>query len=369
MPSFISNLLGVCFTAPNVRHDDESTVAAINDQHAYTGPAATAGRTSTNAPMQSAFASALVAANAAAGTDSAPAASAFGKGLKHVSSCPILPSAGGRPMLQQSSSFNSSIHQAGGLGDGNSGLHSSVPIGGMHGRRPSGSMFSADSCLTSARSESVFEIASRTSSLHSKILRLQSSQPTHRAVSSSSFIQRHLSLQPSGSISFTAPSISDLPATAASKSKFLTELQIKHSESLARRVFTAPTGTAALAATNPGALPPRTLLSAALDRTDSARLTKTGTGASTSTSSLGASGRGSSSSLLTATASDDAAAEGGAATAFGEGFLVALLAGNGRWASEASVFELFVEDARMATHDKEVFYGKTAIIRRLNGGG
>lgn len=47
----------------------------------------------------------------------------------------------------------------------------------------------------------------------------------------------------------------------------------------------------------------------------------------------------------------------------------ALTSGNAKWGSEAAVFELFDEAAVMITHDKQVFNGKTAILRRLNQGG
>ena len=46
----------------------------------------------------------------------------------------------------------------------------------------------------------------------------------------------------------------------------------------------------------------------------------------------------------------------------------AVLGGNIKWASDASISDLLQEDATMVTHDKQRFDGRTAIIRRLNNG-
>jgi hypothetical protein len=56
------------------------------------------------------------------------------------------------------------------------------------------------------------------------------------------------------------------------------------------------------------------------------------------------------------------------ARAFAEAFLAALSAGNTKWASEAAVGDLLADAAKMVGLDKQLYVGKTAIIRRLNGG-
>jgi hypothetical protein len=56
------------------------------------------------------------------------------------------------------------------------------------------------------------------------------------------------------------------------------------------------------------------------------------------------------------------------AKAFAEAFLSALAAGNVKWASGNEVGELLAESAKMVGLDKQLYVGKAAIIRRLNGG-
>jgi hypothetical protein len=56
------------------------------------------------------------------------------------------------------------------------------------------------------------------------------------------------------------------------------------------------------------------------------------------------------------------------ARAFAEAFLAALSAGNTKWASEAVVGDLLADAAKMVGLDQQLYVGKTAIIRRLNGG-
>ncbi|KAG2499826.1 hypothetical protein HYH03_002118 [Edaphochlamys debaryana] len=57
-----------------------------------------------------------------------------------------------------------------------------------------------------------------------------------------------------------------------------------------------------------------------------------------------------------------------AARGFAAAFLRALAAGDVKWGSSPAVGGLFAEDARMLTHDAQLFSGRTAIIRRLNAG-
>lgn len=53
---------------------------------------------------------------------------------------------------------------------------------------------------------------------------------------------------------------------------------------------------------------------------------------------------------------------------FTEAYTTALRNGNIKWASNQTVSELFHQDAKLITHDKQTFIGLTAIIRRLNAG-
>ena len=56
------------------------------------------------------------------------------------------------------------------------------------------------------------------------------------------------------------------------------------------------------------------------------------------------------------------------AAKFADAFLKAMEAGDLKWASEISLASLFDEQAKMVAPDKQVFVGKTAILRRLNQG-
>jgi hypothetical protein len=56
------------------------------------------------------------------------------------------------------------------------------------------------------------------------------------------------------------------------------------------------------------------------------------------------------------------------AAAFAEAFLQALAAGDTKWASSSAVGGLINETAKMVGLDKQLYVGKAAIIRRLNGG-
>jgi hypothetical protein len=56
------------------------------------------------------------------------------------------------------------------------------------------------------------------------------------------------------------------------------------------------------------------------------------------------------------------------ANAFANAFLEALAAGNTKWGSDAAVAQLLHETAKMLGLDKQLYVGKTAIIRRLNSG-
>jgi hypothetical protein len=56
------------------------------------------------------------------------------------------------------------------------------------------------------------------------------------------------------------------------------------------------------------------------------------------------------------------------ANAFADAFLAALAAGNTKWGSEAAVAQLLHDTAKMLGLDKQLYVGKTAIIRRLNSG-
>ena len=49
-------------------------------------------------------------------------------------------------------------------------------------------------------------------------------------------------------------------------------------------------------------------------------------------------------------------------------FFEAIATGNSKWASSDNVDILFVDDAKMATHDGGKYYGKTAVLKRLNRG-
>mmetsp|Transcript_10333 Transcript_10333/g.26207 ORF Transcript_10333/g.26207 Transcript_10333/m.26207 type:complete len:415 (-) Transcript_10333:330-1574(-) len=53
---------------------------------------------------------------------------------------------------------------------------------------------------------------------------------------------------------------------------------------------------------------------------------------------------------------------------FTESFFRGLVSGHIQWASAESVSASFHEDARMVTHDGQMYYGRTGIIKRLNRG-
>ena len=53
---------------------------------------------------------------------------------------------------------------------------------------------------------------------------------------------------------------------------------------------------------------------------------------------------------------------------FTESFFKGLLGGNAQWASDARVVDCFHEDARMMTHDGQMYYGRLGLIKRLNRG-
>eukprot|EP00210_Caulerpa_lentillifera_P005528 g5287.t1 len=53
---------------------------------------------------------------------------------------------------------------------------------------------------------------------------------------------------------------------------------------------------------------------------------------------------------------------------FTEAYTKALKNANLKWASEQNVTELFHQEAKLITHDKQIHVGLTAIIRRLNTG-
>mmetsp|Transcript_4995 Transcript_4995/g.17990 ORF Transcript_4995/g.17990 Transcript_4995/m.17990 type:complete len:424 (-) Transcript_4995:132-1403(-) len=53
---------------------------------------------------------------------------------------------------------------------------------------------------------------------------------------------------------------------------------------------------------------------------------------------------------------------------FTESFFKGLLGGNSQWASDARVVDCFHEDARMMTHDGQMYYGRLGLIKRLNRG-
>jgi len=53
---------------------------------------------------------------------------------------------------------------------------------------------------------------------------------------------------------------------------------------------------------------------------------------------------------------------------FTESFFRGLLSGNGQWASDPRLVNCFNEDARMMTHDGQMYYGRSGLIKRLNRG-
>lgn len=56
------------------------------------------------------------------------------------------------------------------------------------------------------------------------------------------------------------------------------------------------------------------------------------------------------------------------AQSFASCFMSAIKDRNVKWASETSLSTLLDDSAKLKTHNKQIFVGKTAIIRRLNGG-
>merc|ERR1711937_1104536 len=53
---------------------------------------------------------------------------------------------------------------------------------------------------------------------------------------------------------------------------------------------------------------------------------------------------------------------------FTESFFRGLLNGNSEWASDERVIDCFHEEARMMTHDGQMYYGRSGLIKRLNRG-
>jgi hypothetical protein len=53
---------------------------------------------------------------------------------------------------------------------------------------------------------------------------------------------------------------------------------------------------------------------------------------------------------------------------FTEMFFRGLLSGNAEWAADAKVVDCFHEEARMMTHDGQMYYGRNGLIKRLNRG-
>jgi hypothetical protein len=75
-----------------------------------------------------------------------------------------------------------------------------------------------------------------------------------------------------------------------------------------------------------------------------------------------------SSGLISSGTGNSAASSCAVANAFADAFLAALAAGNTKWGSEAAVAQLLHDTAKMLGLDKQLYVGKTAIIRRLNSG-
>ena len=64
----------------------------------------------------------------------------------------------------------------------------------------------------------------------------------------------------------------------------------------------------------------------------------------------------------------NAASRPAAVQAFSDAYLLALANGDEQWAVAADIAALFASDVILKTHDKQTFYGRTAVLRRLNSG-
>lgn len=102
-------------------------------------------------------------------------------------------------------------------------------------------------------------------------------------------------------------------------------------------------------------------------KTDSARATDSTSGSAGAGSDGGATGSTpAEAGTATAAAATPAMEAEAVARSFADAFLAALLLGDTKWGG--GVGGLFAESAKMLTHDGQLFVGRTAIIRRLNGG-
>jgi aldehyde:ferredoxin oxidoreductase len=75
-----------------------------------------------------------------------------------------------------------------------------------------------------------------------------------------------------------------------------------------------------------------------------------------------------SSGLVSIGSGNSASSSCAVANAFADAFLAALATGNTKWGSDAAVAQLLHDTAKMVGMDKQLYVGKTAIIRRLNSG-
>ncbi len=55
-------------------------------------------------------------------------------------------------------------------------------------------------------------------------------------------------------------------------------------------------------------------------------------------------------------------------TAFLDAYMAAIKGGAAKWATEPAVASLFDEEVKLVTQDKQSFYGKPAVLRRLDKG-
>ena len=63
-----------------------------------------------------------------------------------------------------------------------------------------------------------------------------------------------------------------------------------------------------------------------------------------------------------------AASQPAAVQTFSDAYLLALAQNNQHWADAVDIAALFTSDIVLKTQDKQTFYGKTAVLRRLNSG-
>lgn len=63
-----------------------------------------------------------------------------------------------------------------------------------------------------------------------------------------------------------------------------------------------------------------------------------------------------------------AASQPAAVQTFSDAYLLALAQSNQHWADAVNIAALFTSDIVLKTQDKQTFYGKTAVLRRLNSG-